>query len=86
LLLEQIEKRRRPLPGWAAIRTPSNIYVEYYGPDQESVIFREHYDLSEDPYELRNTLADNDSSNDAGTHALRARLQEIRACTGTGCP
>jgi arylsulfatase A-like enzyme len=86
LLLEQIEKRPGALPGWAAIRTPSSIYVEYYGPDQESVISREHYDLNEDPDQLRNTLADGDSSNDAGTRALQARLREIRACTGTGCP
>jgi arylsulfatase A-like enzyme len=86
LLLEQIEERRRSLPGWAAIRTPSNIYVEYYGPDQESVIFREHYDLSKDPSQLRNTLADDDSSNDGGVGALQARLREIRECTGPGCP
>ena len=86
LLLEQIEKRRRSLPGWAAIRTPSSIYVEYYGPDQESVLFREHYDLGADPHQLRNTLADHDPANDAGARALRVRLREIRACTGAGCP
>lgn len=86
LLLEQIEKRRRSLPGWAAIRTPSSIYVEYYGPDQESVLFREHYDLGADPHQLRNTLADHDPANDAGARALRVRLREIRACTGADCP
>jgi arylsulfatase A-like enzyme len=86
LLLEQIEKRRRSLPGWAAIRTPSSIYVEYYGHDQESVLFREHYDLGTDPHQLRNTLADDDPANDARARALRVRLREIRACTGAGCP
>jgi arylsulfatase A-like enzyme len=86
LLLELIEERRRPLPGWAAIRTPGRIYVEYYEPDGESVIFREHYDLSEDPSQLRNTLADDDPANDAGVGALQTRLREVRDCAGAGCP
>jgi arylsulfatase A-like enzyme len=86
LLLEQIEERRRSLPGWAAFRTPSKIYVEYYGPDQESVIFREYYDLSEDPSQLRNTLADDDPGNDAGVGALQTRLRAVRDCAGAGCP
>jgi arylsulfatase A-like enzyme len=86
LLLEQIEKRPQLLPGWAALRSATEIYIEYYAPDQETVRFREHYSLIEDGLQLVNTLADDDSSNDGNVDALQARLEEARSCAASSCP
>jgi arylsulfatase A-like enzyme len=86
LLLEQIEERSGRLPGWAAIRSATSVYVEYYSPDQESVLFREHYDLAADRAQLRNTLADDDTSNDGDIEELRSLLDDARTCAGSACP
>lgn len=79
-------------PTWASTRTRAYQYVEYYD-NQGTVIFREYYDLDDDPWQLKNLLEDGDPSNDppAGELAdLSARLRQDRTCRGTAgqnpCP
>ena len=74
------------VPGWAATRTPTYQYTEYYADDRETVIFREYYDLAADPWELRNLLGDTQASNDPNVAELSAQLAADRACEGSGCP
>jgi arylsulfatase A-like enzyme len=73
--------------GWAALRTPTSHYIEYYdAADQQRIIHREYYDLLADPFELENLLADGNAANDPPTAALSAQLAADRECAGSGCP
>jgi arylsulfatase A-like enzyme len=73
-------------PGWAALQTPTSHYIETYDPDNQSIRFREYYDLTSDPYEMQNLLGDGNPSNDPNTAALSAQLAQDRACAGSNCP
>jgi arylsulfatase A-like enzyme len=75
-------------PTWAAIRTPTFHYIESYQTSMqgEEVIFREYYDLVNDPSENVNLLGDSDTENDPPTAALSAQLAADRTCTGQTCP
>jgi arylsulfatase A-like enzyme len=78
-----------PVPPWAAIRTATALYVEHYGADGVTVSFREYYDLRDDPWLLRNVLADGDPTTDPLPTVLAdlsARLAHDRACAGTTGP
>ena len=74
----------RTIPPWASIRSEDYQYVEYY--DGDSVVFREYYDLTRDPHQLRNLLGDDDPSNDPNVTALSRLLAQDRACAGPACP
>ena len=74
---------------WAAERTGTYHYVEYYdGPDFGSakVVFREYYDLVHDPWELRNILHDGTAANDPDTAVLAEQLRRDSVCAGTAGP
>jgi arylsulfatase A-like enzyme len=86
LLLEHWKSERKPIPEWASILTSSYQYVEYYGEGRREPSFAEYYRLSEDPWQLRNLLADGDTGNDPDVGALAERLMELRSCRGEGCP
>jgi arylsulfatase A-like enzyme len=58
---------------WAAIRSVKSLYVEY------SDAAREYHDLTDDPYELRNTYASLSVERKAELHAV---LGKIRFCHG----
>jgi arylsulfatase A-like enzyme len=88
LLTELYRARRsRESPPWAALRTATAQYVEYYGAEGE-VTFREYYDLAADPYQLVNMLEDGDPSNDPIEEIaqLALQLQLDRTCSGASCP
>jgi arylsulfatase A-like enzyme len=73
-------------PDWASVRTPRFQYVEYYGPSGR-VVAREYYDLEQDPWQLRNLLADGrPDNNPAGLAELSAWLARARRCQGTSGP
>jgi arylsulfatase A-like enzyme len=82
------------IPTWAALRTPTWHYIEYYDEsDHATVTFREYYDLTSDPWELQNLLAANDPAgpaNDPDVGTLSAQLEGLRTCSGTSganpCP
>jgi arylsulfatase A-like enzyme len=85
ILLEYWQGHASPwIQTWASIRTRQYQYVEYYGDDEATKIFREYYDLATDPWQLRNLLADGHPSNDPDLTALSAQLAADRACVGVG--
>ncbi len=70
---------------WASIRTPAYQYVEYYMNNGSTVKYREYYDLSADPWQLRNLLGDGTPKNDPFLGALHQELAAARTCVGTAC-
>lgn len=70
---------------WAALHTKNYQYNEYYN-DAGIVVFREYYDLNEDPWELENLLGDANPLNDPDVDALSEKLDEARDCRGGSCP
>jgi arylsulfatase A-like enzyme len=79
-------KGHRGIPTWASLRTADWQYIEYYGADNTTVAFREYFDLKSDPWELQNTLADNDPKNDPDVASLSAELARAEHCSGKSCP
>ena len=93
MLLEFVHREERAVPTWASLRTSTYQYVEYYDEDLQEIIFREYYDLTTDPYQLTNLLADSDTSNDPDPNTLTlmsVQLQRDRRCEGNegseACP
>jgi arylsulfatase A-like enzyme len=72
-------------PIWASIRGPAFSYVEYYADDEQSVVFREFYDLDDDPWQLDNALADAQTAGDPDVPALHDLLVTARSCAGSAC-
>ncbi|MDQ4143127.1 MAG: sulfatase [Actinomycetota bacterium] len=75
-------------PTWGSVRTGRAQYVEYYD-DGGSVVFREYYDLQEDPWQLTNLLGDLEATNDPSPIELAELSERIRAgstCSGATCP
>src|SRR3954451_14967880 len=72
-------------PSWAGIVTPTEAYTQWYQDDLTTVNFREDYDLTNDPWENQNLLADGDPSNDPDTSSIAATLHAARTCTGSAC-
>jgi len=73
------------VPSWGSILTPAAHYIEWYAPTG-SVIFREYYDLTKDPFELNNLLANADPSDDPDVSSLDAQLAHDRSCEGLTGP
>ena len=74
-------------PTWASLRSRDVQYVEYY--DDGRRIFREYYDLSEDPWQLDNLLRDGRPGNDPSAWELMelsTSLGGARRCVGATCP
>jgi arylsulfatase A-like enzyme len=86
ILLEYAPDPGFNYPGWASLRGPGWQYVEYYEDDGVTVAFAEYYDLVADPYQLENSLADSDPSDDPDVATLSSRLAEARGCAGASCP
>jgi arylsulfatase A-like enzyme len=87
VLLEYFTDPVRPAPDWASIRTSSYQYVEHYGTGGRA-IFREYYDLVQDPWQLANDLVDghpNDPPPEQ-TEKLSRILARGRRCRGTEGP
>lgn len=74
------------IPTWASVRTAAYQYTEWYEDDGVTPMFREYYDLVQDPWQLVNLLADPDNANDLNLPALEAQLAADRECEGTGPP
>ena len=81
----------RGIPAWASLRTKEWQYIEFYKKGENTEVeWKEYYDLTTDPWELENVLADDDPSNDPDVGTLSARLQKAAHCRGTAgdnpCP
>jgi arylsulfatase A-like enzyme len=85
LLLEHWPDLRSDVPKWAALRSETYLYVEYYRPGGKPS-FAEYYDLVSDPWQLRNLLGDDDRTNDPNVEVLSKRLKGARRCSGQTCP
>jgi arylsulfatase A-like enzyme len=73
------------LPDWAATYTGDSQYTEYYN-EAEELIFREYFNLKEDPFQLDNLLRDGDPSNNPDVGDLSATLEDDRDCVVVDCP
>lgn len=73
-------------PTWASLRTNEYQYIEYYENDGKTIAFREYYDLSADPQQMTNLLADGIADNDPDVKALSKQLVADRECAGSDCP
>lgn len=77
------------LQNWASTLTPDYQYTEYYDAS-DLMIFQEHYDLVNDPWQLLNTLGDPDPLNNPmplEMQELTTQLNQDRSCVGTEeCP
>jgi arylsulfatase A-like enzyme len=80
LLTEMLITAKR-IPPWSSLLTASgDDYIEYRTGDE--VLFRELYELAEDPWELRNIAPKR-----PGKRAqLSALLSADRHCAGAACP
>lgn len=85
LLMEHWPDDESEVPQWASILTRREQYVEYYRRSGENFV-SEYYDLTKDPWQLRNLLGDRKRGNDPDVAALSAELQELRNCAGDTCP
>jgi arylsulfatase A-like enzyme len=73
--------------GWGSLRSPTSHYIEHYDTDDnQSIRFREYYDLTADPWAMDNLLGDGNAANDPSTAALSAQLAADRDCVGGSCP
>ncbi|MGH2700270.1 MAG: sulfatase-like hydrolase/transferase [Actinomycetota bacterium] len=89
LLIEHFADNRRAVPTWASLVTEQEQYTEYYGADEQTVAFREFYDLVTDPWRLTNSLGDSDALNDPDPLTITELSQQLKAdrtCAGAACP
>jgi hypothetical protein len=83
-----------PFRNWASTRTSTYQYIESYAEDGTTVVFREYYDLVNDPGERFNLYGPDGQpggGDDLGTPAqsmeqLSDQLRRDRLCVGTQCP
>ena len=73
------------VPDWTSIRTAEFMYAEYFDAN-DSVVFREYYDLVADPFELVNLLQDGNPANDPNFAPLSIMIQSYGTCAGAACP
>ncbi|MEA2452859.1 MAG: hypothetical protein QOG04_1569 [Actinomycetota bacterium] len=85
ILLEYWRGVGNPLDTWASVRTTDYQYIEYYD-SNDTVIYREYYDLVEDPYELENLLDNGDVLDDPEWLSISNDLAQMRTCSGATCP
>ena len=79
----------RKAASWAALRTDTVHYIEYYDDATGAVIFREYYDMVNDPWQMTNLLGDADTANDpapADLAMLTGLIEAARVCKGPTCP
>lgn len=85
VLLEYGRSLDASLPPWAALRTDTEQYTEWYSATSGAITDREYYDLTQDPLQLTNLLKDGSTANDPDTSAWSGRLAQARTCVGRAC-
>ena len=72
---------------WASLRTETYQYTEWYSTDGSGeVVFREYYDMTNDPYQLENLYENGDVADDPDYTNFSTQLLSARLCVGVGCP
>lgn len=85
ILLEYWEGDGNPLGTWASLRSDEYQYIEYYD-SAGTVMYREYYDLVEDPFQLENLLDNGNLFDDPEWISLSNDLEQMRECSGATCP
>ena len=89
LFLEFWFNSESTIPTWRSIRTRTSQYIETYAEGTGAVVFREYYDLVDDPFQLTNLLGDGDPLNDPPPDEvtrLSLQIDRDRRCRGTSGP
>ena len=86
VLLEYFKSLDSNLAPWASLRGTTWQYTEWYDTTTGALVFREYYDLMNDPYQLTNVLNDKVVGNEPDIAVLHARLTAARSCVGASCP
>ena len=72
---------------WASLRNAEYQYTEWYDLDGTGdVIFREYYDMVNDPFQLNNLLGNDNPDDDPDVTRLSSQLRNARSCSGASCP
>ena len=69
-------------PTWDSLVTHDYQYIEWDDPSGVGTVL-EYYDLSFDPWQLRNLFGDDDLTNDPPVAGLALQLEDDRDCRGT---
>jgi arylsulfatase A-like enzyme len=77
------EDRAPRLPAFQSLRTANFRYAEYYRHNTSDLIFREYYDLRDDPWELENQA---EALSPERRAELSQQLKDFGACKGRACP
>lgn len=95
-LLDKWRRKEMLLEHWSSTTVPAYgslwgndyQYVEYYNRKQSRVIFREYFDLEQDPWQLENLIAPGnlDRPGKRKLANLSKRLDGFRTCEGSDCP
>jgi arylsulfatase A-like enzyme len=84
ILLEQGPEPNQEF--WASTLTRRYQYIEYYAQDGKTIVYREYYNLKNDPWQLVNLFGDANLLNDPPKAKLHNRLEKDRRCKGSACP
>jgi arylsulfatase A-like enzyme len=82
LLLETLSVSKK-IPQWRALVTAAGFHYTQYYSDSGKLIYRELYDLRDDPWELRNLTANGPT---VRSKRLATILRNVKDCAGTSCP
>jgi arylsulfatase A-like enzyme len=85
LHLEYWTEGGRTLPSWFSTRTDDYQYIRWENRFGD-VLFREYYDLAQDPWQLRNLFRDGDPTNDPVVLPLDSQVDQDGACAAQTCP
>jgi arylsulfatase A-like enzyme len=84
ILLEHSgELEFKTIPRWASIRTQDYLYVEYF--EGRRRVFREFYDLVDDPWLKQNLLGPRGPGDPRAKKAARLLARDV-TCSGSACP
>jgi arylsulfatase A-like enzyme len=87
LLLESWHHFPKDIPKWASYLSPNVQYTEYYADNETSRVFREYYELGDDPWQLRNRLGPGQQPpSPTSVAVVKDRLDRDRSCQGTSGP
>lgn len=73
-------------PDWAQIRTRRVTYIEYYGSDHSTPVFREYYRIDWDGWQLRNLLHHGDATSNPDLSYWNDLIRLYATCAGSTCP
>jgi len=84
-LVSELATRFLDVPQWRGLRTQEHLYAEW--PQEDGSVELELYDLSADPYQLKNLLSTPKGREENAdlVSALATRLEQLSTCSGASC-